>query len=196
MNLLYKTKSLKWIIIPILIVAIVILPIIIIQVSIYSHFNISTSKYCNYDPEGMTVDNSGNIYVIGRSKAYGEEYPDVLLLKYNSFGMLLWNRTWDRSENGNDIVSDSIGNTYITGGSNKNLLLLKYNSSGYLQWSTTWDISISNDWGKKIVMDHLGNIYIMGSTRENRDIILLKCDWIVKPTNFNILYCINRLLRI
>jgi len=175
---LYKSKTLKWIIISILIIALALattLPIIYVYLGFYSHFNISLSKYCIYKPEGITVDSSGNIYVIGSSKPYGEEYSDVLLLKYNSYGNLLWNRTWDRSQGGSDIMVDSIGNIYITGGTNKKLLLLKYNFSGYLQWGTTWDLSSSNDWGKRIVMDHLGNIYIMGSTRENRDIILLKC---------------------
>ncbi|MFW9900998.1 MAG: SBBP repeat-containing protein, partial [Candidatus Thorarchaeota archaeon] len=146
---------------------------------IASHFNISLSKYCIYEPRGITVDSSGNIYVLGSSKPYGEEDYDVLLLKYNSSGNLLWNRTWDSSEldSGKDIISDSIGNIYITGRNETELILLKYNSSGYLQWSKTWNNSSSNDYADRIAMDNLGNIYIMGWSRTCYpliDIILLK----------------------
>lgn len=116
----------------------------------------------------IAIDPSENIYITGYSENTTAGTAEVVLLKYNSAGILSWAKTWSGSFNeGDGIALDSSGNIYITGRTNHfgagnfDILVLKYDSSGNLLWNKTWGGS-AYDEGMGITTDNLGNIYITG----------------------------------
>ncbi len=134
----------------------------------------------------IAVDNSGNQYITGETSSYGAGYSDAFLLKYDSFGNLLWDKTWGGSDNdyGRGIALDASGNTYITGvtrsygAGSSDVFFLKYNSSGNMLWTKTWGGS-ADDSVRGIALDSSGNTFITGNTgnsgeESDVDVFLLK----------------------
>jgi uncharacterized delta-60 repeat protein len=122
----------------------------------------------------IAVDSSGNYYITGNTGT------DILIAKYNSSGVIQWQRTLASSgtDVGNGIAVDVSGNVYITGTSNDDIIIAKYNTSGTLQWQSTLASTSSTDLGNAIAVDSSGNVYITGSTYNGttNDIILAKYD--------------------
>jgi uncharacterized delta-60 repeat protein len=116
----------------------------------------------------VAVDSAGYIYAAG---ANGTTYPsfDVLLVKFNPAGEVIWNRSYDSGlyDGAWSLEIDSEDNIYVGGQTyttSDAILLLKYNSSGDLQWSTTFDDSL-NQVGRDLVLDSSNNIYVTGLNR-------------------------------
>jgi len=136
---------------------------------------------------GVALDSSGNIYVAGETYGFGARDKDLLLLKYDPSGSLLWQRTWGGSEYEwiprSGIASDSSGNVYIVGSTESfgagdaDVLLLKFDPSGDLLWQSSWGGS-ERDWGFGFAIDSSDNVYVTGITHsfggEDHDLILLK----------------------
>ncbi|MFX1366712.1 MAG: SBBP repeat-containing protein, partial [Promethearchaeota archaeon] len=136
--------------------------------------------------EGIVVDSSGSVFIIGTTYSYGVGSHDVFLLKYDSSGNLLWDKTWGGSDSdfGNGIAVDNSGNAFITGhtysyGTGRgDIFLSKYDSDGNLLWYKTWEGFFYNN-GQGIAVDSIGNAYITGyfTSRENlsnHDIFIIK----------------------
>lgn len=137
----------------------------------------------------IVVDEENSIYIVGHTYNYtGNEDFDVIFLKYNSSGNLLWNKTWGgiNDDYGYGIDTDSSGNVYLSGYSVNNsqpadsdIVLIKFNKTGQYQWNQTWGGN-SRDEGKKLIVDKTTNdIFITGYTRSfgldnSYDILLLK----------------------
>ncbi len=94
---------------------------------------------------GVAVDGSGNVYV-GGSTRNGAVYgglSDGFLAKYNSSGVLQWQRIFGDSQYNNvgDLALDSSGNLYTMGstvvGGSTSAFICKHDSSGLLQWTRT-----------------------------------------------------------
>ena len=121
---------------------------------------------------GMTIDSSDNIYVIGYSLSFGGGDRDFLVIKYNSEGVALWNRTMGAaaSDDGNDVVTDSLGNVYATGDTmsfgagNTDVWTIKMDSDGNHVWNKTIG---GGNWegGRGITIDASNNLYITGHTQ-------------------------------
>jgi hypothetical protein len=99
----------------------------------------------NDEAYGVVVDINGNIYVTG-STSDNWSSTDVLLLKFDSSGILQWNRQLENNggESATNIATDLNGYIYLTGNAYSSFLwnvnagsedffLTKYNSSGVLQ---------------------------------------------------------------
>jgi len=117
---------------------------------------------------GIAVDSSDNIYIIGSTNSSGAGRDDIVLVKYNSAGILVWNTTWgiDVSNEGYGVVVDSEDNIYITGYTrslNDDIVLAKYNRLGVQEWIKTWG-GTKGDIGFGITVDSSDNIYIVGRT--------------------------------
>ncbi len=68
----------------------------------------------------VMVDFSGNIYITGQTNNSGAGLWDIILVKYNSSGIQLWNTTWGgvADDSGYGVEVDSLDNVYVTGQTN------------------------------------------------------------------------------
>jgi len=136
----------------------------------------------------MVLDASNNIYVTGRSDSDPSNVisnDDILTMKYNSNGVLLWssryNGTGNLIDTGRVIRVAASGNVYVGGrtsnGSNYDYIVLKYNSTGVQQWANIYNGG-SNDEGLFMEIDAAENVYITGNSDNagltNTDIVTLK----------------------
>ncbi len=136
---------------------------------------------------GVTVDSLDNVYLVGETNDFGAGEEDMVLVKYNSIGTQLWNRTWGGilSDTGLGITIDSSDNIYLAGSSysfgagEEDMILVKYNSIGTQLWNRTWG-GVLSDTGLGITIDSSDNIYLAGTTYSfgegDRDMVLVKYD--------------------
>jgi hypothetical protein len=119
----------------------------------------------------LTVDNTGFVYLTGYSFQLSR---DIITMKYDGAGNLVWMSTFNGSNNGGDygfaIEVDISGNVYVTGRSDEGNLqhftTIKYNSSGAQQWAAVYNGSLSQsfDQAQDIAVDNSGNVYVTGFT--------------------------------
>ncbi|MFZ1320834.1 MAG: SBBP repeat-containing protein [Ignavibacteria bacterium] len=142
-------------------------------------------------PVAMVIDNAGNTYVTGLSRAVnmGDDY---LTVKYNSAGVEQWTARY-HNPSGNDdrvraITVDNSGNVYVTGaigfgGANGIQVTIKYNSAGIEQWIRVFGEPVASPaapgiYKSSIGTDASGNIYIGGYRRfgstDNGGMLLIK----------------------
>ena len=120
---------------------------------------------------GIAIDSSDNIYLSGMSYTimFLTMNADFLLVKCNSEGNIIWNRTWGGL--GTDIAFklalDSSDNIYLAGSlnymePNSNICLVKYDSSGNKEWHRIRDEG-NADIGWNVALDSSENIFLVGS---------------------------------
>lgn len=128
--------------------------------------------------EGIAIDDSGNVYVIGRSQTM--TWGDITIIKYSPDGDQLWVQNYDNTstDGGYDIGVGENGMIYAVGYSNSDMITLQYNPEGELQWASTYDGSDNSlDIGYDLVLDASSNVYITGysqGTGTGRDITTIK----------------------
>lgn len=141
----------------------------------------------NEIPQGMDVDQNGNVYVTGFYS--GLSSIDYMTIKYNTSGTQQWAMAYD-STNGQDIPEDIAvdvnGNVFVTGRSRINssyndYCTIKYNASGVRQWLRVYNnpTESRDDIGLDVETDALGNVYVAGISNEdgsNYSIITIKYD--------------------
>ncbi len=126
------------------------------------------------EPGDLVIDNSGNVYVTGKSNiaSTGEDY---LTVKYNFSGEEQWAARYtglntSQSDRGKALAVDDDGNVYVTGGSYggvaggfSDYATVKYNSDGVEQWVTRYSHSNPGiDEAVSIAIDEEGNVYVGG----------------------------------
>jgi len=107
----------------------------------------------------VILDNGG-IYVGGLTSRYGTSGRfDAILLKYDTDGKILWNRTWGGKDidlaKSVSVASKAIyvaGTTKSYGDGDKEAFLLKYDINGILLWNHTWGGS-ENDTAYSVFAD-------------------------------------------
>ncbi len=139
---------------------------------------------------GLAVADNGDIYAVGETCSFdtmGEHnVEDVLVLKYDAAGNLLWARTWGNSEvteTVTDAVVDTDGNLYMVGsmrpGEKSDVLLLKFNPEGGLIWPKAWSGSTAEQ-GHGVTIDRDGNLLVSGVNDAHGmgdiDALLIKLD--------------------
>ncbi|MHA1251498.1 MAG: hypothetical protein ACTSRP_16020 [Candidatus Helarchaeota archaeon] len=141
-----------------------------------------------YDIE---IDNINNfIYLVGETNNSGTGM-DIIILKYDIRGNLIWNKTWTgpnlNIDGALDMELDLINNylfivgiTRSIGAGGQDIILLKYYTNGTLIWYRTWG-GINNDRGFGIDFDDNNKIiYICGDTESfgagGKDAVILKYD--------------------
>ena len=143
-------------------------------------------------PTDLGIDNSGNPYIVARSRNSSGNY-DYVVAKYNpTNGDTFWVRTYNGVGNYNDearaIAFDASNNVYVTGMSagsgtgnyDYNVVTIKYNSAGDTQWVRRYSNpdTVASDAGYWIKVDGSGNVYVYGSSYgisgANQDLVLIK----------------------
>lgn len=129
-------------------------------------------------PYAMTTDLNNNILVTGYARnSHLIQSEDVITLKYDAIGNLLWSKVYNDSVNGSDqgfsICTDVLGNVYIGGAGdhgNDHLayLTLKYDSEGSFLWKGSYHyFSLSEDFIYKIAVNNAQDIFISGISFSN-----------------------------
>jgi hypothetical protein len=128
----------------------------------------------------LVVDTSGNIYVAAQTESQGAGNRDLLILKYNTSGSLLWQRVLGGAiiDTATDISIDSSGNCYVVGSidSSASGVIVKYNTNGTLVWQRSL-IGNTNQL-RGIAVDSSGNSYAVGvlDTGAQYDMLIVKYD--------------------
>lgn len=135
----------------------------------------------NYDSGGgdgsnaVAVDSAGNVYITGYAWG-GITKGDILTVKYNSAGVQQWASTYDESGEYDetwDIVVDSSGNSYVTGGvrvadGSWDCITIKYDSAGNQKWAMKYD---TNGYaGVALKLDSAENNVYVGSASTGVDL--------------------------
>src|SRR5205085_11126570 len=116
----------------------------------------------------VAADNNGNIFATGHSLG-----GKIVTLKYNSSGVLIWQKIYDgpnsAGDRPNDMKIDRQGNVIITGSSpgigagNNDYITIKYNPNGDSLWVNRYNgNSNDNDEAYSLDLDDSDNIYITG----------------------------------
>jgi flagellar hook capping protein FlgD/beta-propeller repeat-containing protein len=117
-------------------------------------------------PESITTDLQGNVIIAAASDKLNTNY-DYLTIKYDSSGNRLWesfynspDSAWDEPE---EVVTDSLGNIYVTGTSDDDILTIKYDFNGNEIWVRRYDnITGSPEEARAITIDKNGCVYVTG----------------------------------
>ena len=125
---------------------------------------------------GVAVDSSGNVYVVGSTESYGG-HSNFVLLKYDPYGNLIFQKVWGGplGNYGTGVAVDSGDNVYMSGYSYSygptpgvaSAVLVKYDPSGNLVFAQTWG-SKENTYGYGVTVDLAGNAYVTGYTYGSR----------------------------
>lgn len=132
-----------------------------------------TVGWFNY-PGGVAVatDQSNNVYT-----ANWDYNPagDITLTKRNSSGSILWNASFDNTDNARHEVAtwvetDNAGNVLVSGTIrsgysnpvNAASVLMKYNSAGSLLWRVVYESTFDGSSTTKCLIDINNNIYVLG----------------------------------
>ncbi len=134
----------------------------------------------------MVLDKSGNIYITGWC-ATANEGNNIITIKYNSSGVLLWTASYNYSgtysETPTGIAVDTSGNVYVAGYTQLSTgtvdwIVVKYNSNGVQQWSRFYANPLGGDDSpSSIAIDKTQNIYVVGDEGfypQNNGALLIK----------------------
>ena len=120
----------------------------------------------------LTIDDDGNIYVLGAADNTTTGL-DISLYKFNDSLELLWEQHFDGyglEDKGFGVKTDAAGNVYAVGyvtnpNQGKNYAILKYNSSGTLQWSREFNgLANLDDEAVQLVVRE-DRIFVTGAAR-------------------------------
>lgn len=134
-------------------------------------------------PQGMAVDSLGNVFITCYTGLNLGPF-DVLTIKYNPNGTLLWVSRYAGSGNANDIINDIkldlTGNIIVTGFSGVTALTIKYNILGDSIWVRKKQQAGFEYSGGFIGIDVSSGIHIAGTkfniSSNQGDIMVLKYD--------------------
>ncbi len=140
------------------------------------------SQQDSFQGAGVTI---GAVYAAGTTSSFGAGISDILLVRYSSEGLQLWNRSWGTpsAEEALDIETTTdniyVAGRVVTGSAGSDGLLVKFNLAGSEIWNVSWGGG-ANDIFNDIAIGSDG-IYLAGSTGSfgagGSDAVLVKYDF-------------------
>jgi uncharacterized delta-60 repeat protein len=162
--------------------------------------DITTAQYAKYDSTGtivwkyklsttyaafysMTVDSSGNLYMVGRHSA------EAVVVKTDTNGNVQWQTVIGNQDIGLDFCQgvgvDAAGNVYVSGYQNRttsgtwDAFVLKLNGSGVVQWQRRIG-GAGDDRGTDLAVSSAGDAYMVARAVSGAtgaaDIVIVKYD--------------------
>jgi len=126
-----------------------------------AHYN-GTENATDDVPTDLVIDDSGNVYVTGRSEDLMRNW-NYATIKYDASGNQLWVARY--GDQGNHVSGaidlDDSGNVYVSGGG-EGLVTIKYDTNGNQQWVAQH--SGSSALKAELVVDGYSNVYVTGSS--------------------------------
>jgi hypothetical protein len=127
-------------------------------------------------PNALTTDADGNIYVTGQS--WASDQNDFYTVKMNSAGAVQWTARYNgpgaflfAHDVANDIALDAGGDVVVTGSSNapgsasEDYLTIKYRGAdGQQLWLQRYSGAGANDVGNAVAIDGDGDVYVTGGS--------------------------------
>lgn len=109
----------------------------------------------------VQVDSSDNVYISISGRNSGS-INSVVLVKYNSSGVLQWQRKLTAADSivQTELCLDNSGNPIIACTANVTVEVIKYNTSGTLQWRRRLTVASGNNTVNSAVSDASGNIFV------------------------------------
>jgi len=131
--------------------------------------------------DSLALDSSGNMYVVGTTNNGPSSDNDIVVVKFNSSGVIQWQRGIGKSGNdyGYGICLDSSNNVYVvgetagTGGNQETAIIIKYNSSGTYQWNRILTGG-NQSWFAGVCVDSSDNVYACGRNTSGTQLIIAK----------------------
>jgi len=152
-------------------------------------WNVTHDGIYNDDvPSDILVDASGNVFVVGLSEMSNDDY-DILLVKYNSSGILEWEERYNAHCQYNyfypRMILDESENICLIGmqttedQDDYDFAIMKYDQEGEMLWSQSFNGAYQNSWDspKDLIIDEDGNIFILGNIQNEysyTDMTILK----------------------
>jgi uncharacterized delta-60 repeat protein len=118
----------------------------------------------------VAIDITGNIIVTGSSPGSGSG-KDIVTIKYNPQGVQQWTSRYNGTGNSDDwpnsVITDTEGNSYVTGATKKNgyqdYITIKYNPEGAEVWVAIYNgPGNRDDCANASTIDDNGNLYVTG----------------------------------
>jgi hypothetical protein len=133
----------------------------------------------------VVTDGQEYIYAVGSTISFGEGMDDLLVLKYNIAGDLIWAKIWGGTNwdvaNAAYFADDSLyvaGLTASFGAGQNDILLQRWTPDGSLSWSRVWGGSKSD--AAYALDGRPDNLYVVGDTGSygagGSDVVVLNCD--------------------
>ncbi len=152
----------------------------------------------------IIADNNQNIYITGRSLGINATGENIITLKYDALGNLIWRNDYNGPANGYDegraIAIGASGALYVTGysagvGTSNDYLTLKIDTlTGNTLWVARFDGPSSNsDQAFAMQLDNIESIYVTGTSKgsgTNQDFSTIKwCQLEVVSSSNNVALC-------
>jgi hypothetical protein len=127
-----------------------------------------------YDRGEAVAARGSRIYVVGRRDPSGDDAGDMLLVRWDGSGNLLWKRTYDSGshllDEAVDVAVDGDGNVTVVGYSltaatDYDWVVISYRPDGTRRWVQRYDGPAHGyDRPARMLLDSAGRVYVVGSS--------------------------------